>query len=209
MAHSNAGMFDVIAIASSAGGFKPMIEIISGLPSDFPASVLVVQHTSPDHESALPEILRRHTSMVVKEAAGGEKLSKATVYTAKPNRHLMVNPDGTISLGSNERVHFVRPAADILFITMAISYRNKAIAIILSGTGQDGAIGSLAITKAGGKVIVQEDPEYKDMPEAAIKVDDVDFILPLEEIAPLLIKLVMKDNLLESALVPSINYAIV
>jgi len=91
------------------------------LSADFPASVPVVQHTSPDHVSYLPEILRRHSSMKVKEAEDGDKLSKSTVYTAKPNRHLMVNPYGTLSIGSNERVHFVRPAADILFITRACS----------------------------------------------------------------------------------------
>lgn len=185
---------NVIAIAASAGGLKPMIEVISGLPEDFPASVLVVQHTSPDHTSALPEILSRHSPMKVKEAEDGERLSRATIYTAKPNRHLEVNPDWTISLGSTERVQFVRPAADVLFITMAISCREKAIAVILSGSGQDGAIGSLAVKKAGGKTIVQEDPEFTSMPEAAIKVDDVDFIVPLAEIAPLLIDLVTKGK---------------
>jgi len=171
-----------------------MIEIISGLPADFPASVLVVQHTSPDHISALPEILGRQTSMNVKEAEEGDKLSKATVYTAKPNKHLMVNPDGTISLGSAERVQFVRPAADVLFITMAISCRDRSIALILSGLGQDGAIGSLAVKRAGGKTIVQKDPEFPGMPQAAIEVDDVDFVVPLTEIAPLLINLVIKGK---------------
>ncbi len=171
-----------------------MIEVISGLPPDFPASVLVVQHTSPDNISALPEILGRHTTLNVKEAEEGDRLASATVYTARPNRHLEVNLDGTISLGSTERVQFVRPAADVLFITMAISYREEAIAVILSGAGQDGAIGSLAVKKAGGKTIVQEDPEFTSMPEAAIKVDDVDFIVPLAEIAPLLINLVMKGT---------------
>ena len=194
MQSDNGFIANVIAIAASAGGFKPMIEIISGLPIDFPASVLVVQHTSPDYTNVLPEILSRHSSLKVKEAEDGDKLSRATLYTAKSNRHLIVNSDWTVSLGSTERVHFVRPAADVLFITMAINCREKAIAVILSGGGQDGALGSLAVKLAGGKTIVQKDPEVPSMPEAAVKMHDVDFIVPLAEIAPLLINLVTKGR---------------
>lgn len=108
-----------------------------------------------------------------------------------------MKPDGTISLGSSERVHFVRPAADVLFVTMAVNYRNRCIGVILSGSGQDGAIGSLAFKAAGGKVIVQQDPEVPNMPEAAVKVDDVDFIVPLAGIAPLLVDLVTKGKATE------------
>lgn len=132
--------------------------------------------------------------MKVKEAEDGERLFRSTVYTAKPDRHLMVNPDGTISLGSTERVQFVRPAADVLFITMAISCKNRSIAVILSGMGQDGAIGSLAVKRAGGKTIVQKDPEFPSMPQSAVKIDDVDFIVPLAEIGPLLIDLITKGR---------------
>ncbi len=190
----NRSFFDVVTIASSAGGFDPLIKVISDLPPDFPASILVVQHMGPISESALPKILGRHTSMKVKEAEDGERLSTATIYTPKPDKHMMVSPERTILLSSKERVRFLRPAADILFITVAINYRNKAIGVILSGTGQDGAIGSLAITKAGGKMIAQEDPKFPSMPESAVKVDDVDFIVPLAKIAPLLINLVTKDE---------------
>lgn len=95
---------------------------------------------------------------------------------------------------SVDKVQFVRPAADVLFVTMAISYKDKAIAVILTGAGQDGAIGSLAVKRAGGKTIAQEDPEYPGMPESAIRIDDVNFIVPLAEIAPLLIDLVTKGK---------------
>lgn len=192
--YSDDSSFDIVAIASSAGGFDPVIEVVSGLPADFPASVIVIRHLSPDQESYLAEVLSRHTSMKVKKAKDGMRLARATIYTAVPNKHLMVNSDRTFSLASFEKVQFVRPAADVLFVTLAISCRNKAIAVILSGAGKDGAIGTLAIKRAGGKVIVQEGPDVSGMPEAAIRIDDVDFVLPVKKIAPRLIKLVLKGG---------------
>ncbi len=191
---SDGSFFDVIAIAASSGGLKAITEVVSRLPSDLPAAIMIVQHISPQSESYLAEILSRSTSLKVKQAEDGERFIKGTIYTARPNKHLMVNPDGTLTLSSLDRVQFVRPAADVLFVTMAISYKDRAIAVILTGAGQDGAIGSLAVKKAGGKTIAQEDPEVPSMPEAAIRIDDVDFVVPLADIAPLLTDLVTKGR---------------
>lgn len=192
---SDGSFFDVVAIAASAGGLEPLIEVISSLPADFPASVLIIRHLSPGQEKGLlAEVLSKQSSMEVKTAEEGMRLARATIYIAVPNMHLMVNSDGTLSLASFEKVQFVRPAADVLFVTLAISCRNKAIAVVLSGAGKDGAIGTLAIKRAGGKVIVQEDPDVPSMPEAALRIDDVDFVLPMVKIAPCLIKLVLKGE---------------
>lgn len=187
---SEGSFFDVIAIAASAGGLKAITEVVSGLP----AAVMVVQHMSPQSDSYLAEILSRSTQLKVKQAEDGDKISKGAIYTPRPNKHLMVNPDGTLTLSSLDRVQFVRPAADVLFVIMAISYKDRAIAVILTGAGQDGALGSLAVKKSGGKTIAQEDPEVPGMPEAAIRIDDVDYVVPLADIAPLLINLVTKGK---------------
>ncbi|MFB3763731.1 MAG: chemotaxis protein CheB [Methanotrichaceae archaeon] len=191
---SGGSHFDVIALAASADGIKAITEIISSLPADFPASILVVQHMSPHVESNLARILSQHTSLKVKEAEDGERFTRGTIYTARRDKHLMVNPDGTLSLATLDKVQFTRPAADVLFVTMATSYKDRAIAVILTGAGQDGAIGSLVIKRLGGKVIVQEDPNVPSMPEAAIRIDDVDFIKPLAEIAPIITNLVTKGE---------------
>lgn len=186
-----ASTFDLIVIAASAGGFDPLFEIISRLPADLPAAVVLVMHTVPGRDSRLAEVLGLHTSLSVKEAEDGERLARSVIYVAKPNRHLMVNSKGTFSLAATDPVQFTRPAADVLFVTAAIAFRDRVIGVILSGAGKDGAIGSLAITKAGGKVIAQEDPEHPSMPDAAIKIDDVGFVAPSKEIARLLIDLVI------------------
>jgi two-component system chemotaxis response regulator CheB len=188
--------FDIIAFASSAGGLRALSEILSDLPAEFPAAVVVVQHLDPRHRSLMADILSRRTPLRVKQAQEGDRLEPGNVYIAPPNRHLLVNPDGTLALSQSELVHFLRPSADLLFESVAASYRNRAIAVVLTGTGSDGGMGVEAIKKMQGTVIVQdrESAEFSGMPSTAIETGVVDFILPLTEIASALIKLVMQDD---------------
>ncbi len=184
--------FDVVAFAASAGGVQALTKVLSGLPADFPAAIVIVQHVDPRHRSLMAEIIGRRTDLKVKEAAQGDVLSPGTVYTAPPNRHLLVNPDGTLSLTQSELVHFVRPSADLLFESVAASYKDRAIAVVLSGTGVDGSMGIRAIKKMGGTTIVQDEKssEFSGMPGAAIETGAVDFILPLNEIPQAIVTLV-------------------
>ncbi len=142
----------------------------------------------------MAEILSKRTALKVKEAEEGEKLVRDMAYVAKPDRHLLVNPDGTFSLSFSELVRFLRPSADLLFESVAAAYRDRAIAVVLSGMGSDGSMGAQAIKKTGGTLIVQEDAEFTGMPNAAMNAAEVDFIIPLEEIAPALVTLVMKGD---------------
>ncbi len=188
--------FKIVALASSAGGVAAIMRVLSMLPGDFPVSTVVVQHLDPRHRSLMAEIMSRHTRLLVKEAAEGDLLEPGRVYIAPPDRHLLVNPDRTLTLTRTELVHFVRPSADLLFESVAAVFDACAIAVVLSGTGEDGAMGVKAIKKCGGTVIVQdqESSEYFGMPNAAIKTGDVDFVLPLDEIAPALAKLAMENR---------------
>jgi two-component system chemotaxis response regulator CheB len=188
--------FDVVGLAASAGGLTAISRILSALPADFPAAIVVVQHLDPRHRSLMANILSRRTLLQVKQAEEGDSLSPATVYIAPPTRHLLVNPDGTLSLSQSELVHFVRPSADLLFESVAASYRHCAIAVVLTGTGSDGAMGVQAIKKMGGTVISQdkESSEFFGMPSAAIQTGAVDFVLSLDEISSALVTLVMKGG---------------
>jgi two-component system chemotaxis response regulator CheB len=186
--------FDVVALASSAGGIAALSEILGSLPADFPAAIVVVQHLDPRHRSLMADILRRRTPLAVVQAAEGDHIHPGTVFIAPPDRHLLVNPDGTLSLSQSELVHFVRPSADLLFESVAASYRERAIAVVLTGTGSDGSMGIGAIKKMGGTVVAQNQAsaEFDGMPAAAIRSGNPDFILPLDEIAAALVTLVMK-----------------
>ena len=144
----------------------------------------------------MAEILNRHSRLPIKLASDGDCLQPGAVFIAPPDRHLLVNADGSLSLSRTELVHFVRPSADLLFESVAASFRDRAIAVVLTGTGSDGATGVQAIKKMGGTVIVQDEgtAEFFGMPNAAIKTGAVDFILALNEIGPALTKLIVRGD---------------
>jgi two-component system, chemotaxis family, protein-glutamate methylesterase/glutaminase len=194
---SRSATFDLVALAASAGGLTALSQVLAGLPVDFPAPVVIVQHLDPRHRSLMADILSRRTKLTVKQAEEGDSLQAGIVYIAPPDRHLLVNQDNTLSLTQSELVHFVRPSADLLFESVAASHKESAIAVVLTGTGSDGAMGVQAIKKMGGTVIVQDQKssEFFGMPGAAIHTGDVDFILPLEEIPPALVTLVVKAGI--------------
>jgi len=196
LSRSKGAAFDIIAIAASAGGLKALSIVLAGLTQTLPAAVVVVQHLDPRHRSLMAEILSRRTALKVKQAEEGDHLEPAMTYIAPPDRHLLVNSDGTLSLTKSELVHFVRPSADLLFESVAASFKERAIAVVLSGTGSDGSMGVQAIKKMGGTVIAQDEQssEYFGMPQAAAQTGSADFVLPLDEIAPALVTLVVKGD---------------
>lgn len=176
--------FSIVAVAASAGGIHALATVLGGLEADLPVPVLVVQHLDPRHRTVLAEILDRRTDLHVKLAEEGESARPGTVYIAPPDRHLLVGPDGTLSLSQSELVHFLRPSADLLFESVAGAYGARAIAVVLTGTGNDGAMGVDAVKSRGGTVIAQDPQtaEFRGMPEAAEGTGTVDFVLPLNEI---------------------------
>jgi len=189
--------FEIVAVASSAGGLAALTSLLSGLPASFPAPVLLVQHLDPRHKSLLADMLSRCTDLPVKMAEDGDRLTGGSVFIAPPNYHLLVDPGGTLSLTQSELIHFLRPSADILFESVANSFPGRAIAVVLSGTGSDGAKGVKAIKNSGGTVIAQDEDtsEFFGMPSAAIATGSVDIVLPLALIAPALVGLVQPPPL--------------
>lgn len=182
---SAADHFEVVALASSAGGIKALTAVLGDLGPDLPVPVLVVQHLGPRHRTVIAEVIGRRTALRVKPAEDAERARPGTVCIAPPDRHLLVGPGGTLTLSGSELVHFPRPSADLLFDSVAGAYGAQAIACVLTGTGSDGAMGVDAVTSRDGTVIA-EDPRtaaFKGMPEAAVGTGSVDFVLPLEESA--------------------------
>lgn len=189
--------FGLVAMAASAGGLSALIKILADLPGDFPAAVAVVQHLDPRHHSLMAEILGKRSPLRVKQASETDVLAPGTVFIAPPDRHLLINPDASLSLTQTELVHFVRPSADLLFESAAASFKKCAIAVVLSGTGMDGSMGVRAIKKMGGYVIAQDETtsEFFGMPEAAILTGQVDLILPIGEIASVLMRLTTSQKI--------------
>jgi two-component system, chemotaxis family, protein-glutamate methylesterase/glutaminase len=183
----------VVALVASAGGLRALSTVLQTLPVEFPAAVVVVQHMDPHHRSMLPEILEKRTTLQVRKAEEGSVLEPGVVYIAPPDRHLVVNPEGTLSLTQSEPVHFLRPSGDLLLESVAAACGARAIAVVLTGTGSDGSEGARAIKKQGGIVVVQDrdTAEYSGMPASAVKTGCADLELPLDGVADALVDLVM------------------
>jgi len=190
--------FPVIAMAASVGGLKALSIILGGLPADCPAAIAIVMHVAPDHKSLLAGILKCRTQLQVTEAHTGDVLVPSKVFVAPPNHHLFVVKGNCLKLSSSraQKIHFARPSAEPLFASVAEVYGKNAIAVVLTGGDGDGSFGVQIIKEKGGTVIAQDRPtsENFSMPETSIQTGDVDYILPLDQIAPMLIALVWTSN---------------
>src|SRR5213082_1435691 len=178
--------FDIVAIAASAGGVGALSPVLGALPAQLGAIIVIVQHLDPRHRSLMPQVIGRQSRLPVMHAEEGLKLLADHIYLAPPNQHILINRKGTLTLTDTELVNFVRPSADLMFESVAAAYGDRAIAVVLTGSGHDGAMGVTAIKQRGGTVIAQDEAssEFFGMPSAAIATGAVDFVLPLDEIAP-------------------------
>ncbi|TMD97809.1 MAG: chemotaxis protein CheB [Chloroflexi bacterium] len=183
--------FDIIAIAASAGGVHALTILLRHLPAVLGATIVIVQHVDPRHRSLMPQVIGRQSSLPVVHAEEGMLLDADHVYLAPPDRHMLIKRKGVLTLTDSELVNFVRPSADLLFESVAAAYGPRALAVVLTGSGRDGALGVTAIKQRGGTVIAQDEAssEFFGMPSAAIKTGAVDHVLPLEDIAPRLVML--------------------
>jgi two-component system chemotaxis response regulator CheB len=188
-----AGNRDLVVIGGSAGASAPLRTILSSLPEDLPASVLVVIHVPSTSEGMFPTLagITRPTQLPVQDAEDGAELHSGQLYIAPPNRHLLVI-DGRLKLGTGPRENLVRPAIDPLFRSAALSYGPRAIGVILSGMLNDGASGLAAIKRCGGIALVQapSDADARDMPIAALEATPVDLSAPRGELAEAVLRFV-------------------
>lgn len=143
----------------------------------------------------MPQVIGRHSRLPVVHGEEGMQLEHDHVYLAPPDRHMLIKRKGTLTLTDTELVNFVRPSADLLFESVAAAYGERAIGVVLTGTGHDGALGVTAIKQRGGAVVAQDEAssEFFGMPSAAIKTGVVDFILALDEIGPKLVALMAAE----------------
>jgi two-component system chemotaxis response regulator CheB len=151
-----------------------------------------VLHLSRDHPSLLAGVFSRYTKLPVCWAADGERMKGGTVHVAAPDRHLVFERDGKLSLLDSAPVHFARPSVDLLFASAAHAFAERTLAVILSGNGYDGSGGVAEVHRLGGVVIAQDEAssEYFSMPREAIQSGGVTYVLPLASIAPALRRLV-------------------
>jgi two-component system chemotaxis response regulator CheB len=180
----------LVVLAASAGGLEGLWAVLAPLPADFPAPIVVLQHRGASTPDLLPIVLGRRTALRVRHARDGERPEPGTVYVCPPGTHMTAGH--ALELVAGPRLNAVRPSADLMFQSAARAYGPRAVAVVLSGTGADGAIGGRAVVAAGGTLIAQEPASaaHRGMPEAAVAVGPATLVLPPEQIGPALLRLV-------------------
>lgn len=180
--------YEAVVMGVSFGGLEALRTVLPLLVLDFPAPIMVIQHHDPRANDFLATYLDNLCRIRVKVAEEKEKVEPAVAYLAPANYHLLVEDDHTLSLSVDEKVHFARPAIDVLFESAADAYGSRLIGVILTGANQDGSQGLRIIKECGGLAVVQDpkSAQAPSMPEAALNATEVDYVLSLNEIGDLL-----------------------
>jgi two-component system CheB/CheR fusion protein len=183
--------FFVVGIGASAGGLVAISRFIEAMPADNGMAFVIVVHLSPEHESELANILQRKTRMPVLQVTGTLPIEPNHVYIIPPKNNLLMN-DGHLQPVPAVRPNSYHGEIDLFLRTLAEVHRERAVGIIFSGAGADGAVGISRIKEKGGVAIAQslDDAEYDSMPRSAIDTGLIDIILPAAEIPQRLIALV-------------------
>jgi two-component system chemotaxis response regulator CheB len=181
---------DIIVVGASAGGVEAIPAMLKALPRTIPAAIFAVVHVSAKSPSVFPRILSRETRLPAQHPRDGQPIENGNIYVAPPDRHLLLEHNRIrVVRGPRENRH--RPAVDPLFRSAARTFGPRVVGAILTGALDDGTEGLEAVKKCGGKTIVQspEEAAVPDMPLNALRYVEVDHVLPLAKIGPLLLKL--------------------
>ncbi len=174
----------IVAIGASAGGLEALKEFFSNVPIDCYHSFVVIQHLSPDYKSLMADLLSKSTNLPIYEVKNNMKVEPASVYLIPPKKNMTII-DGILHLVNKPKGNSLNLPIDIFFNSLAHEYNEKAICVILSGTGSDGTSGARTIKEVGGMVMVQDPDQAKfdGMPRSAIQTGLVDYTLPVESMA--------------------------
>lgn len=182
--------YDLVAIGTSLGGLSALKTLLGYIPKEFPAALAVVQHRHRESDQALSAFLQKFTMLPVHDVEDKERILPGHVYFAPPDYHMLVEQEH-FSLSVDAPVSYARPSIDVLLESAADTYAERVIGVLLTGANQDGVQGLSTIKARGGATIVQapDTAESPILPRAAIAAMAVDWVLPLDQIAPHLIHL--------------------
>jgi two-component system, chemotaxis family, protein-glutamate methylesterase/glutaminase len=174
---------DVIVFGASAGGVPTLIDLFSRLDMLRNARVAVVLHRSPVFEGRLPDVLGRRSALPVVEPEDGAVWEPGVIYVAPRDQHMVAEGASELRLNRGPKQHHTRPAVDPLFVSVAHAFGPRAVGVILTGMGDDGVSGLIAISVAGGVTLVQSPAEapHPSMPRNAIARDHVGAAIPMSE----------------------------
>lgn len=178
-----------IGIGTSLGGTAALQILLPAFPPEFPAAITLVFHRANGTDESLLRFLLKNCRLPVEEAQDKTPIRSGRLYFAPPDYHLLAEGDH-FALSTEAPVSYARPSIDVFFESIAEGYGNKAIGIVLTGAGHDGAAGLVAIKRRDGLTIIQAPAtaECASMPNAAWDTGQVDLMLSPQEIVPFLVK---------------------
>lgn len=184
------GTRNIIVLGASTGGFEALKSLVGGLPEDLQASLFIVWHMSPDIRGMLPQVLNRANKIYAAHAYDKELVKPNRIYVAPPDHHLLIER-GIVRITHGPKENRFRPAVDPLFRSAAYAYGPRVIGVILSGALDDGTAGLWTIKRRGGVAVVQDplEAEVSSMPQNALREVEVDYCVPVSEMAGLLARL--------------------
>jgi two-component system, chemotaxis family, protein-glutamate methylesterase/glutaminase len=182
----------IVVVGASRGGIDAVCKLARSLPAVLPSARAIVLHTAPESPRMLASIIGACTHLPVSYAGQNTQMLAGHIYIAPPSFHLIVASQTQLELDAGPKVNYSRPAADRLFESAAQAFGTRTIGVVLSGGNVDGTQGLRAIKAAGGIAIVQNPVQALDpgMPQSALQGDHPDYCLNVEEIGPLLARLV-------------------
>ena len=187
----------LVGIGASAGGLEAIQQLFDHLPSNTGLAFVIVQHLSPDFKSLMPELLAKHTDMEIFTVEDQQEIRPNCIYLNHRNKNLEVK-EGKLLLTEKAAKQSLNLPVDIFFHSLGQEFGDRAIGIVLSGTGSDGSRGVITIKEQGGVTFVQQPDtaQFDGMPKTAISTNQIDFIMPPDQIAERLVRL---KSLVQSA----------
>ncbi len=181
---------ELVVVGASWGGLDALGRLLASLPADLDAAVAIAQHRGPSPETSLAALLQARSTLPLREVEDKDSILRGRVHLAPYDYHLLVEP-GSFALSTDPPVQFSRPSIDVLFESAADVYGERAVGVVLTGANADGAAGLRRIKECGGFTVVQEPgtADSRILPDAAIAAAQPDRVVPVEEIAPLLVEL--------------------
>jgi two-component system chemotaxis response regulator CheB len=167
-----------------------LLQVLKQLPASLPCGVVIVQHISEGFDAGLAEWLNDQCDIDVRLGTDNAPLTPGVVHIAPSGSHMTITPAGRLKLSNEEPVDCQKPSATVLFHSVAAVYRDRAVCVILTGMGADGVDGLKSVKAAGGKIVAQDQSTCVvfGMPKAAIEVGVVDWICPIGQIAPAILR---------------------
>jgi len=195
MAVKNQSKYQAIVIGASAGGHAALNKLLPALTADLPVPVIIIHHMHPEFDDYSIRQLYKKCALNVKIAEEKEPVEPGNIYFGPPNYHLLIEQDKTFSLSVSAPVNYARPSIDVLFESASDVYQDKLIGVILTGANDDGSNGLKTIKNRRGVVIVQNpaEAEMSKMPESALRLTKIDYVLNLNDIASKLLYILRHD----------------